>query len=274
MMAIYLAIYVPVGENTIVNPWTTHSYPGNIYELRRNKRFTPYDVANIANYPDNTGDNQMTYIGDIGDIASALNEVEKQVKRNLTHLFTSPPTRQLPAVKEISQPEMQKGYATSLDNLELQKQMKNIDVINEKEKLKNKLVSTLNNPVIESRFNKMFDDNSKETKYYTPSVRPREQQSWQERIKKDQEMEKLEKLKRLKNKVSKLRKEANKEYYGYGIVPPIYPAKMLVNLIKLLARIYEGYALKEVVNETKRLLNTLCNNKIIAETVYNHLANI
>ena len=49
---------------------------------------------------------------------------------------------------------------------------------------------------------------------------------------------------------------------------------MLVNLIKLLARIYEGYALKEVVNETKRLLNTLYNNKIIAETVYNHLANI
>ena len=49
---------------------------------------------------------------------------------------------------------------------------------------------------------------------------------------------------------------------------------MLVNLVKLLTRIYEGYASKEVLNETKRLLNTLYNNKIITETVYSHLANI
>ena len=92
-----------------------------------------------------------------------------------------------------------------------------------------------------------------------------------------QEMEKQAKdqqLGRLKNKARKRRKKANKEYYGYGIVPPIYPSKMLVNLVKLLTRIYEGYASKEVLNETKRLLNTLYNNKIITETVYNHLANI
>ena len=49
---------------------------------------------------------------------------------------------------------------------------------------------------------------------------------------------------------------------------------MLVNLVKLLTRIYEGYASKQVVNETKRLLNALYSNKIITETVYNHLANI
>ena len=65
-----------------------------------------------------------------------------------------------------------------------------------------------------------------------------------------------------------------KKYKGYGIVPPIYPSKILVNLVKLLTRIYEDYASKKVLNETKRLLNTLYNNKIITETVYNHLANI
>ena len=81
-------------------------------------------------------------------------------------------------------------------------------------------------------------------------------------------------LERLKNKASKLKKKANKEYYGYSIVPPIYPSKMLVNLIKLLIAIYEGYASEQVINETKRLLNTLYNNKIITEIVYNHLANI
>ena len=81
-------------------------------------------------------------------------------------------------------------------------------------------------------------------------------------------------LERLKNQASKLKKKANKEYYGYGIVPPIYPSKMLVNLIKLLIAIYEGYASEQVINETKRLLNTLYNNKIITEIVYNHLANI
>ena len=112
---------------------------------------------------------------------------------------------------------------------------------------------------------------------YTPAVRPREQQLWQERIKKDQEIEKQAKdqeLERLLNKARKRRKKANKEYYGYVIVPPIYPTKMLVNLVKLLTRICEGNASKKVVNETKLLLNTLYNNKIITETVYNHLANI
>ena len=53
-----------------------------------------------------------------------------------------------------------------------------------------------------------------------------------------------------------------------------HPSKMLVNLVKLLARIYEGYTSEQVINGTKRLLNTLYNNKIITETVYNHLANI
>ena len=53
-----------------------------------------------------------------------------------------------------------------------------------------------------------------------------------------------------------------------------HPSKMLVNLVKLLARIYEGYTSEQVINGTKRLLNTPYNNKIITETVYNHLANI
>ena len=134
----------------------------------------------------------------------------------------------------------------------------------------------------------MFDDNSKkmekkylspheQSKYYVPTKPSKQEQSWQERIKKDQEMEKRAKdqeLERLANKSRKRRKEAHKEYYGYGIVPPIYPSKMLVNLVKLLTRIYEDYASKKVVNETKRSLNTLYNNKIITEAVYNHLANI
>ena len=78
--------YIPVGEN-IVNPRVAYSYPGNIYERGSNKRFTPIDAVDIAHYQDNTGNNQMTYIGNIGDVATALNEVEKQGKRNLTHLF-------------------------------------------------------------------------------------------------------------------------------------------------------------------------------------------
>ena len=53
-----------------------------------------------------------------------------------------------------------------------------------------------------------------------------------------------------------------------------HPSNMLVNLVKLLARIYEGYTSEQVINGTKRLLNTLYNNKIITETVCNHLANI
>ena len=135
----------------------------------------------------------MTYTGDIGDIANALDEVEKQGKRNLTHLFASPPTKsqQLP-VKQASQPEMEKGYASSPDNLALQpalqpaiekkyasslddpvmqKRMSNIvEKTNEKEELKKSLGSILDHPVFEARFNKMFDDNSKEMekKKYLP----------------------------------------------------------------------------------------------------------
>ena len=317
--------YIPVSEN-IANPRITYSYPGNTYEVGSNKRFAPFDVVDIAHYQDNTGNNQMTYTGDIGDIATALDKVEKQGKRNLTHLFTSPPTKSQP-VKQESQPAIEKGYASSLNNPAIekgyassfnnpslqqtlkpsiekgyasflnnpviQKQMKNIV---EKEKLKKSIDSALDNPVFKARF-----DNSKEmekkyslqyeqSKYtpstlsytpstfsYTPAVRPREQQSWQERIKKDEEMEKRVKekeLERLKNEARERLKKEHKKYYGYGIAPPIYPSKMLVNLVKLLTRIYEGYASKKVVNETKRLLKTLYNNKIITETVYNHLANI
>ena len=312
--------YIPVSKN-IANPRITYSYPGNTHELGSNKRFNPLDVVDIAHYQDNTGNKQMTYTGDIGDIATALDEVEKPGKRNLTHLFTSSPTKsqQLPlqasqpAIERgyvsslnnpvMSQTSMEKGYTSSLNNPAIQKQMTNIvKKTNEKEELKNKLGSTLSNPVIKERFNKMIDDNLNETKTpyektyalakpyeqqrswqekikdqaatpsissytpsipsytpsipsYKPAVRPREQQSWQERIKKDQEMEKQVKdkeLERLKNKASERRKKANKEYFGNGIVPPIYPSKMLVNLIKLLTRIYEGYASKEVANETKR----------------------
>ena len=181
--------YIPVGEN-IVNPRVTYSYPGNIYELGSNKRFTPIDAVDIAHYQDNTGNNQVTYIGDIGDLATALNEVEKQGKRNLTHLLTSPPTQQSseeqklqPLVQKghassLNNPQLQKqmneqdqelksvlqGHASSLNNLQLQKQMKNIGATNEKEELKNKLGSTLNNPVVEARFNKMFDDDLNEVK--------------------------------------------------------------------------------------------------------------
>ena len=64
------------------------------------------------------------------------------------------------------------------------------------------------------------------------------------------------------------------DQYGYGIVPPLYPAKMLVNLVKLLARIYEGYNSKKVRDKTKRLLNMLYKSKIITNTRYNHLAYI
>ena len=129
--------------------------------------------------------------------------------------------------------------------------------------------------IIQKKWKKRYLSPHEQSKYYVPTKPSKQEQSWQERIKKDQEMEKQaakdQELERLVNKSRKRRKEAHKEYYGYGIVPPIYPGKMLVNLVKLLTRIYEGYA---VVNETKRLLNALYNNKIITETVYNHLANI
>ena len=42
------------------------------------------------------------------------------------------------------------------------------------------------------------------------------------------------------------------EQQGTGIVPPLYPNKMLVNLVKLLAQIYEGYNSKKVRDETKK----------------------
>ena len=207
--------YIPVGEN-IVNPRVAYSYPGNIYELGSNKHFTPIDAVDIAHYQDNTGNNQMTYIGNIGDVATALNEVEKQGKCNLTHLFTSPPTQQSSEEQELqpmvqkgeasslNNPQLQKqmneqdqelksvlqkGQASSLNNQQLQKQMKNIVATNEKEELKNKLGSTLNNPVIEARFNKMFDDDLNEVKapyektYALAKPCEQQQQSWQERIK-------------------------------------------------------------------------------------------
>ena len=123
----------------------------------------------------------MTYTGDIGDIANALDEVEKQGKRNLTHLFTSPPTKsqQLPVKQAlqpeienryassldnlVSQPKIEKGYASSLDNPMMQKRMSNIvEKTNEKEELRRSFGSALDHPVFEARFNKMFDDNSKE----------------------------------------------------------------------------------------------------------------
>ena len=69
-------------------------------------------------------------------------------------------------------------------------------------------------------------------------------------------------------------KKSLKKTQGSGIVPPLYPNKMLVNLVKLLARIYERYNSKKVRDETKRLLNMLYKSKIITNTVYNHLANI
>ena len=55
---------------------------------------------------------------------------------------------------------------------------------------------------------------------------------------------------------------------GSGI-PPLRPNKMLINLVKLLARIYAGYGSKEIMEETKRLLDTLYQSRIITNTVYN-----
>ena len=65
----------------------------------------------------------MTYTGDIGDIATALDEVKKQGKRNLAHSFTSPPTKSQP-VKQESQPAIEKGYASSVNNPALQQTLK------------------------------------------------------------------------------------------------------------------------------------------------------
>ena len=197
-------------DENIANPRVTHYYPGNTYEIGSNKCFTPFDAVDIAHYQDNTGNKQMSYTGDIGDIANALDEVEKQGKRNLTHLFISPPTKsQQLLVKQASQPEIEKGYASSLDNPVMQKQMSNIfekgyasslenpalqpaiekeyassldnpvmqkqmsNIVkktNEKEELRKSFGSTLDHPVFEARFNKMFDDNSKEMekKYLSP----------------------------------------------------------------------------------------------------------
>ena len=140
--------YIPVGEN-LVNPRVTYSYPGNIYELGSDNRFTPIDVVDIAHYQDNTGNNQMTYIGDISDVATALNEVEKQGKHNLTHLFTSPLTQQSSEEQEL-QPMVQKGEASSLNNPQLQKQMNEQD-----QELKSVLqkgqASSLNNPQLQKQ---------------------------------------------------------------------------------------------------------------------------
>ena len=69
----------------------------------------------------------------------------------------------------------------------MQKQMNNIV---KKEELRKSLDSILDHPVFETRFNKMFDNNSKEmekklpayeqNKYYSPTKPPKQQQSWQE----------------------------------------------------------------------------------------------
>ena len=69
---------------------------------------------------------------------------------------------------------------------------------------------------------------------------------------------------------------------GYGIksietftgVPLIDPKKMLIKLNVLLSRIYAGYSSKEIIKETKRVLDSLYNSRLITDTVYNHLASL
>ena len=43
---------------------------------------------------------------------------------------------------------------------------------------------------------------------------------------------------------------------GSGL-PPLYPNKMLISLVKLLPRIYAAYDSKEIMEKTKRLFDTL-----------------
>ena len=69
---------------------------------------------------------------------------------------------------------------------------------------------------------------------------------------------------------------------GYGIKPieaftgvtQIDPEKMLIKLTVLLSQIYAGYSSKEIVKETKRVLDSLYNSRLITDTVYNHLASL
>ena len=60
---------------------------------------------------------------------------------------------------------------------------------------------------------------------------------------------------------------------GSGL-PPLYPNKMLISLVKLLTRICAGYDSKEIMKKTKRLLDTLYRSRMITSTVYNHLADL
>ena len=49
---------------------------------------------------------------------------------------------------------------------------------------------------------------------------------------------------------------------------------MLINLVKLLEIIHAGYDSREIMEETKRLLDTLNNSRLITNAVYNQLANL
>ena len=77
----------------------------------------------------------------------------------------------------------------------------------------------------------------------------------------------------LKDKQFRSSSVKSRKIKGKGLTP-LYPSKMLISLIKLLATINAGYDSKKIRNQTKNLLNSLYNSRIITETVYNHLANI
>ena len=69
---------------------------------------------------------------------------------------------------------------------------------------------------------------------------------------------------------------------GYGIKPvetftgasSIDPKKMLIKLAVLLARIHVGYSSEEIMKETKKILDSIYNSRLITNIVYNQLANL
>ena len=69
---------------------------------------------------------------------------------------------------------------------------------------------------------------------------------------------------------------------GYGIKPvetftgasSIDPKKMLIKLAVLLARIHAGYSSEEIMKETKKILDSIYNSRLITNIVYNQPANL
>ena len=78
----------------------------------------------------------------------------------------------------------------------------------------------------------------------------------------------------MQKKINKSTKRKGINLRSYGYVRKLDPKRMLIRLPILLARIYAGFNSKGIMEETKKVLDSLYRSRMITDTGYNHLANI